>query len=150
MCIAVRHNRCDRTAVGTIGPVDDLFTSALRITAQTSELLAVDTHTIECERTQSRHLSRGNHHQHSGCRQRFPSGFDKPFAVVPYTASAISNEPSRFTAWRLIVSRALRFFELARLLVRFDSTLPGPRLILRPHAVLFSVTRFRWVSVDLA
>jgi hypothetical protein len=32
----------------------------------------------------------------------------------------VRNQPSRFTAWRLFVLLALRFFEIARVLMRFD------------------------------
>jgi hypothetical protein len=35
-------------------------------------------------------------------------------------ASISKNQPSRFTAWRLFVLLALRFFEIADMLVRFD------------------------------
>jgi hypothetical protein len=38
--------------------------------------------------------------------------------------AAVHNQPSRLTAWRLFVSLRSRFFELARVFVRFDHV-PG-------------------------
>ncbi len=42
---------------------------------------------------------------------RFPQSNDLD---SPNKATAVHNQPSHFTAWRLFVSRVSRFFEIAR------------------------------------
>jgi hypothetical protein len=40
--------------------------------------------------------------------------------ILKAALAAFHNQPSRFTMWRLFVLRALRLFEIARVLVRLD------------------------------
>ena len=53
------------------------------------------------------------------------SRFNNPQKPRP---ERFSNQPSRLTAWRLFVSRPLRFFEVARVLVRGFFLARVPRL----------------------
>src|SRR5437773_473457 len=65
------------------------------------------------KRTRGWHLSRRHQDQQPSCRQRYFPAQISLFAATAKTAATF-NQPSRFSAWRLFVSRGLRLFEIAR------------------------------------